>query len=114
MSLKMAVFWPVFFAFETTRINNLAQRYDGGCEFPELIITRECIAMVVQGGQREYLLDQAKDVIKEIHNVGLRQLQIMRKYKMNRFRPEKFVRRGWLKSQKYACWVLCREDLGGE
>ena len=22
-----------------TRINNLAQRYDGGCEFPEVIIT---------------------------------------------------------------------------
>jgi len=38
-----------FHIIETTRINNLAQRYDGGCEFPELIITRECIEMVVQG-----------------------------------------------------------------
>ncbi len=28
-----------FHIIGTTRINNLAQRYDGGCEFPELIIT---------------------------------------------------------------------------
>jgi len=34
----------------------------------------------------------------------------MRKYKMNRFRPEKIVRRGWLKSQKYA--GFCDEIVG--
>ena len=28
-----------FHILGTTRINNLAQRYDGGCEFPEVIIT---------------------------------------------------------------------------
>ncbi len=28
-----------YFITAVTRINNLAQRYEGGCEFPEVIIT---------------------------------------------------------------------------
>ena len=28
-----------FHILSVTRINNLAQRYDGGCEYPEVIIT---------------------------------------------------------------------------
>jgi len=28
-----------FYIMGITRINNLAQRYEGGCEFPEVIIT---------------------------------------------------------------------------
>ena len=34
--------WELYAGFHilsVTRINNLAQRYDGGCEYPEVIIT---------------------------------------------------------------------------
>ena len=40
---RLRIYPGTFFRFypitAVTRINNLAQRYDGGCEFPEVIIT---------------------------------------------------------------------------
>ena len=45
-----------YFITAVTRINNLAQRYEGGCEFPEVIITN------YDPGERERLKPRQLDL----------------------------------------------------